>query len=294
MTNRKIMFEIILLGIAGLITVGLSIKNIIENSEKEAKLKNVQTDLINKQDLLINLQNNHSEELKTKSDEIIRLQKLLQDKNDTQLELMDRMNNPIPESIKLVFNSNVEISNNELEKLKSTFTSNPNLNNYLPFDSKLIVPEFKQINSFKNLYIRISIVFEKNEKRMEMIFERGPLNLHGYNTDQIDNSFMLSYSSQQSNVIFNGFWLKSNKIIINYKSPSLKDFYNSKTIIKYEFGNPYQVQVGSRTPSIAYLMSNENDLKLNIKTITLHHDNYKINIENLKKINSKSFDGLWK
>jgi len=293
MINKKIMFEIILLGIAGLITVGLSIKNIIENSEKETQLKNTQKDLINKQNLLINLQNNHSEELKTKSDEIIRLQNLLQEKNDIQLELIDRINTPIPESLELVFNSTLKIPDNELKKIKNTFATNPNLSNYLPFDSKLINQEFENVDSFKNIFFSLDVTFEKNGKKMNIIFKRGPLSLHGYNIAQTTNCFILSYSSEKSNINFDAISIESNKITTNYKSPSLKDFYNSKITFTYDFASPYQIQSGSAPPSIFYISDKKNSLKLNFKLLTLHHKNYIINIENLKKIGPKSFEGFW-
>ncbi|WP_192501560.1 hypothetical protein [Flavobacterium sp. PL002] len=287
------MFEIILLGIAGLITIGLSIKNIIENSDKELKLKKVQTDLISKQDMLINLQNTHSNELKNKSDEIIRLQNLLQEKNNTQLELMDRMNSPIPEFIDLVFNSTLEIPDKEFEKLKKTFVSNPNLSNLLPFDSKLINQEFENIDSFKNIYFSLDVTFDKNGKKMNINFKRGPLSLYGYNTAYTINSFILSYSSEESKIKFNTISLKSNEITTNYKSPSLEDFINSKVTIRYHFGFPYKMHVGNVPSSPFYISNRENNLRLNFNSINLNHKNYNINIKNLKKIDSKSFEGIW-
>lgn len=89
MKKRKQMWEIILVSLAGLITIGLSINSIIKSNKQERELKTKQESLnvaqnkiIEGQASIIQLQDKHSKELKDKTDEVIGLQNKLQEKSD--------------------------------------------------------------------------------------------------------------------------------------------------------------------------------------------------------------------
>src|ERR1035437_6075059 len=111
-TNKKMM-DIILIIIVGLITTWLSIGSFIKDRKLEDanRLLSSKQDLLSsKQDLITNLQREHKIELKEKTDEIIRLQGILQEKSDVQLKNIQKLQNPIPETLGISFSSTLNLS----------------------------------------------------------------------------------------------------------------------------------------------------------------------------------------
>lgn len=295
MKNKKMIMQIIFILIAGLCTVGLSIYSVLESSKKEVELKNTQSELKGRQDFLIELQEKYAKELKEKTDKVIELQKLLQGKSDLQLSDLDRLKNPIPDVLDISFNTSLELDDNEIFQIIDIIKkTKPNHDNLLPIDVERTNLCFEKINSFKNIHLRITIKFIKADKEMSIFFNRAPLNLYGYNTTNTINSFTLYMNSigDRSIVRFNGLSLDSEKITTNYKSPSIRDFENSKILITYEFSYPELFMIGGKQIS-RYVSSNKFNINLNLETLILSDSNYKIEISGIKKIERNNFEGYW-
>ena len=288
-------FQIIFILIAALCTVGLSIYSVLETSKKETELSKTQSELNDRQDLLIELQEKHAEELKEKTDKVIELQKLLQGKSDLQLSDLDRLKNPLPESLDISFNTSLELVETEISQIENIISiTRPNHDNLLPIDVKLTNDSFEKINCFKNIYFSLTITFIKGEKEMMISFNRAPLNLYGYNTTNTINSFKLyMYSmADRKKVRFNGLLLRSEKITTNCKSPSLRDFENSNILITYDFSYPELFNIGGKSIS-TYMSNNKFNIILNIETLSLDNPNYTIEISGIKKIERNKFEGKW-
>lgn len=287
--------QIIFILIAALCTVGLSIYSVWETSKKEKELSKTQLELKDRQDLLIELQEKHAEELKEKTDNVIELQKLLQGKSDLQLIDLDRLKNPIPETLEMSFNSSLELGETEILQIKDIISrTRSKHDNLLPIDVELTNESFEKINCFKNIYLRFIITFIKDDKEMTISFNRAPLSLYGYNTTNTVNSFTLYMFSKGDleMVRFDGLLLRSEKITTNSKSPSLRDYENSNIFITYDFSYPELFNIGGN-PISRYVSNNKFNIILNIETFRLTDPNYTIEISDIKKIESNKFEGKW-
>jgi hypothetical protein len=211
------MILIILTCIAGLITIGISVVSIIERNQKEKELKETQAKLITKQDYLIELQNKYSSVLQEKTNEIIKLQSLLRDNSESQLKQLDRINNPVPEKLEIFFSSKIEMLPLEISQIKEivNLKSATHSGNLLPFDSNQTNEGFERISKFKNIYFRLIIAFHKDGKKMEVIFNKGPLDIFGYNTRNSKNSFTLAFLEDKSAVTFDGSLIETSDITTN-------------------------------------------------------------------------------
>ena len=282
--NNKMM-DIILIIIVGLITTWLSIGSHKKDTkiEEANKLLNSKQDLLNsKQDLITNLQ-----------DEIIRLQGILQEKSDLQLKNIQKLQNPIPETLGIQFTSTLNLSKKEIEDIKAVVKSiNSKNGNLFPFESNQTNEGFEKINCFKNLHLRLIITFQKDEKNMKIVFNRGPLNLMGYNTNGTLNSFTLYIDDIKNVMRFDGLLIESESITTNYISPSILDFENSKVKIYYDFSFPTTMVFGS-LPTNTYISNNREYLLLNIESLSLSNKKLSINIANLKQVDSHNFEGNW-
>lgn len=287
------MIETICYIIVGIITIGLSINSGI----KERELRKANDSLASSQGILVDLykkQIEHAAELNEKQNEIIRLQKVLQGKSDFQSTNIDRLKNPIPESLEITFTSTIELSKSEIEQIGDILRPvSKTHGNLLPFNTDRTNAGFEKINSFKNIFLRLEIAFHNGDKILTIMFNKGPLNLQGYNTPNTKNAFILAYQDDKSIVMFHGFALETSDITTNYKSPSFLDFENSKVSISYEFSFPVLRQIGS-IPSISYMSTNQNYLNLNIESVALRSKKLTMNISNLKRVGSHNYEGIWK
>ena len=279
------MMDIILIIIVGLITTWLSIGSHKKDMKLEEtnKLLNSKQDLLNsKQDLITNLQ-----------DEIIRLQGILQEKSDLQLKNIQKLQNPIPETLGISFSSTLNLSNKEFEDIETIVKSvNSKYGNLFPFESNISNEGFDKINSFKNLHFRLMITFQKDNKNMKIVFNRAPVNLMGYNSRGTLNIFTLYINDIKKVMKFDGSLIESESITTNYISPSILDFANSKVKIYYDFSFPTTMVFGS-LPTKTYISNNREYLTLNIESLSLSNKKLLINITNLKRVDSHNFEGDW-
>ena len=300
MKSSKLMIEIIFISLAGLITVGLSVNSLLKSDKQESQLKEKQNQLsaaqesiITNQTALINLQEKHSKELKDKSDEVIRLQGLLQDKSDVQLKVLDRIKNPIPESLNIMFSASLVLSKDEFSKILAISKMKfPERGNLLPFDYNKTNDAFDKINALKDVSFNLTIFFEKDGKLLKVLLKRLPIAFLGYNANNSNNAIVMSIQESSEKILFEGFLLETKDITTNYKTPSLLDFNGSKVKITYDFFYPQLKQIGS-IPSKMYVGDNREYVTLDLQSVSLLHKNYSIDIKGLKKIDSHTFESIW-
>lgn len=295
------MLEIAFIILAGLVTIYLSVNSVVKSERQEKELKSAQKDLleaqkvtIDKQDLLFKLQERYAIESKEKSDEIVRLQKLLNERSESQLAALNNLKNPLPDNLEITFLASLQLSKKEFAEIEKIIKQvRINGGNTLPIITDKTNESFEKINAFKNIAFELTIRFEKDDKNWTTSIYRAPLALLGYTTSSHNNSFLLVINEEKSRIDFDGFSLSSDKIISNYKSPSLLDFKNSKVSISYKFFYPINLQVGN-IPSSNYWGAKQDYILLTMQSLTLKHKNYSIEVENLKRVASHEFTGTWR
>jgi len=302
MKKRKIMWELILVSLAGFITVGLSVNSIIKSKRQENELKakqdslnEAQKKIINGQNSIIQLQEKYSNELKQKTDDVIKLQMLLQDKSDKQLGEIERINNPIPENVELYFEAYFELTKiekieiNDIIKQKNIFGIGDFL---LPFDFNKTNKSFEKINSLKDVAFGITIIFEKNGKKLQISLQKTPIALSGYHV--LNKPEYFSATAKKNEIIFNCLYILTNDIRTNYKTNSILDFINSDVKVNYQFTYPFDYEIGHPKSKLYGVGRDQRTfLTLNFKSLKLRSKNLMIDITKLSKINNLSFHGRW-
>ncbi|MGN6298437.1 MAG: hypothetical protein ACTHM7_16720 [Ginsengibacter sp.] len=300
MKKRNQMVEILFVTLAGLITIGLSVNSILKSKrqenelrEKQNQLDSAQKAIIEKQNSLINLQELHAQQLKDKSDEVIQLQKKLQEKSDIQLEEIYKIKNPIPSDLDITLMSSLVLTKDEFEKLDSIAKLKyPVRGNLLPFDFNTTNDAFEKINAFKNVAFRLVIVFEKDGKILRVELKRTPALFVGYNASGYFNAFLATTDEKSDRVRFNGLNLETNDITTNYSGPSMSDFAGSNVKISYFFSYPHIMQNG-KLRSTVYVEEKPEYITLDLESVVLRYKNYSIRLEGLKKIDSHTFETIW-
>lgn len=244
MKNKKLMWEIIFITMAGLVTIGLSINSILKSDKQETELKakqdaliNAQQQIIEKQNSLAGLQEIHSKEIKDKSDEVIRLQKLLQEKSDFQLKEINRIKNPVPTKLGVTFSTTLNISNKEFDEIYSAMMQvRPTRSNQLPLDFNVTNAGVEKINAFKDMSLQVNIVFQNGDKKMSISI-KPPLRYNGYNVAFTSKNAMLLFikKEEEKTIGFDGLDIETEDIKCNYLSPSLTDFTNADVTVTFEF-----------------------------------------------------------
>lgn len=275
MKNRRQMTEIILLCLSAIITVGLSINTIIQSNKKEKELNNKQEELLFTQ-----------KKVSDQSEEIISLQKKLQKKSDIQIDNLIKLNNPIPNELKLTFFSKIQVTKAELEILSNISKSNGNL---LPSSSE--DTGIDRIDKLKNVQFIIDVTFKKGTKELKVKFSQAPFQFMGYSTGKMKSVGTLITSEKE--LSFYAINLLTSDIKTNYSSPSLVDFYGSEVTATLTFAFPKPSRNGGRYINL-YLVEIQNQIPLSLESISLETNQHTITIDNFKKLNGNSFIANWK
>nr|WP_294991567.1 hypothetical protein [uncultured Sediminibacterium sp.] len=293
------MWEIIFVTMAGLVTIGLSINSILKSERQEIELKTkqdalikAQQQIIEKQNFLADLQDIHSKEIKGKSDEVIRLQGLLQEKSDVQLNEINRIKNPIPTKLGVTFSTTLNISDKEFDEIYNAMMQvRPTRANQLPVDFNVTNAGVEKINAFKDMSLSVRIVFQNEDKSMAITI-KPPLRYNGYNIAFASkNALMLFIKREEEKTIgFDGFDIETEDIKCNYLSPSLADFMNADVTVTFDFFFPQPIQVGSIV-SKAYTFNRSIPIELSLEQIHLSHNNFNLAIGNFKKTKPNTFKG---
>lgn len=299
MKPSKLMIEITFILLAGFITVGLSINSLLKSNRQENELKlkqeeldKAQRQIIEKQNSLIEFQKNSSEELKAKSNEVIQLQGLLQDKSDSQLNELTRIQNPIPDKLKITFASELILDAQQFKEINNALKLvRPHGGNHLPVDFNISNRGVDKINSLKDINFRLTINFLNGNKKMSIILNQIP-QYSGYNTSNTNDVFMLSAQEEKQEIAFHGLFLTTDKISCNYQSPSLLDFKDAEVKINVDFSYP-QVLLMGNVPTKFYTV-NPNLNKINLSSVILYDRNYMIELTDIKKVSDNTFETKFK
>lgn len=290
------MWEIILVFLAGLITVGLSINSIIKSNNKEKELKakqdsltEAQNKIIQGQTSIIQLQDKYYKEIQNKSDEVIGLQKMLQGNSKTQLDEISKIRNPIPESLNVLFTAIIDLRQEEINAvrdiIKEKYSDGRGL---LPVDFMSTNVAFDKMNAFKDIGFEIKILIENQDKHLQILLTQTPMLFTGYNTTAIWSAFTMQL--RDNDISITCLDVPTNNIKSNYQTPSLSDFSHSKVLITYNFFYPNSIKIGSHLTK-TYMARDKEYITLNMKNISLRHKNYSIEIRSLKRIDSHTFEG---
>ena len=275
-------WDILLVVLAGAFAIGISVRSIISTNEKDKKL-----DSVNK------LNDANQKKLKEQTETIAALQKQIIEKSDLQILSLKRVSNPIPQSMDFTFSFLLELSDIEKEQVWEVI--NPLIKthgNLLPIDTQISNGGIEKINLFKNIHLRINIKFQKDGKEMTISLNRGPMDLFGYNTQISSNTYTLYIDNTNHNVKLDGLFLTANEISTNYRGPSLLDFENSNVEISYEFAYPTILNVSGK-PMNRYVFSHPEILSLELKSIIFYIKQQHYEISNLSRIDSNKFAGKW-
>ncbi len=262
MPKRKILTEIILICLGGVITVGLSVNSLIKQQKQEKELKESQSNLISaqkeiiqKQDSFSQLQKQYSESLNEKSNTIIELQEKLQEKTDSQLREINKLKNPIPNKLHISFKSNLVLTDSEFKRIRDN-TTNPG--NLLPSNKDNV--HIHKVNKIRNLGISFLIEFINNNKVMSIKLNKTPIPFTYFNSQSLEDSFLLTINDQETKITFIANKIETDDISTNYSPPTLLDFKKAKVTIKYNFWYPFNAKINGTQNKLMYMENHENDI----------------------------------
>jgi len=287
--------EIILVALAGLITVGLSIKSIIssnkqqqELNEKQKQLFDAQQLIINKQETLNIMQSSYSRDLQAKSDRIIELQHELRIKSNEQLDVLDHIKNPIPNDVGLSLVSIIQMDDDEIDGLEIGLQQQQfKGNNLLPLETNLQNRGIQKMNLLKDASFSLSVQLISGNKQLTIRYELNPLPLVGFNATGVRGAFHCAMINRA--VTFESINVKATLVEANYSSASLADFANCNVQIYYNFSFPKIYGVGNY-PTKLYLVQNEK-MALSIKDLNLYLNGRVIDIKEIKLLNGNNYSG---
>lgn len=273
-------FEIILILLGGIFTLSLSVKAVIDNKDQEEETKKYQK---SSEDLQQKL-NHKADELKQKTDEIIRLNEELRIQSDSHSLDLKRMTKPIPEKIVANFYMLLDLPENELEAVAVFFENNRNSNiitaghggNKSEMLSQLLV---------SSITINLTMGGEKARK-IELLYSQQPIRFsNGLRSG--NGEFTLSFKRDLKKVSFDGWFLDS--YACNSNSHTLYDFENFKVTFSCQFGTPENVFGQQR------YISNGNHLvkieSLNLQFYLGNMNGFQFSVPKLDNIDVNKFQG---
>jgi hypothetical protein len=278
---KAILPEIILITIAGSITILLSIHSLLKSEKQEQELKETQKELKQKQDFIIRLQKEISENAK----EMNALQKQLYQDSKSQLLDMQRLKHPVPESFKVLLEAEIVMTTQEIEELVAAVQAQRGLKgNQLPVDlPNMSSAGVNKMNLFKDIGLEMNIIFTKGDKNMRVRLKRIPMQFSGYHSPSLgNNNFILFYNAGDSplRIKLNGLFLQTNEIAFNYASPSMVDFDEGEVIVRYQFFFPKMMMMGSL--STKQYLGEKNVVLLKLCKLRLDSNNFNIELKDIQ------------
>ena len=278
--ENKTKMEIILVAMSGLVTLGLSINAILVANEKDVKLKQ-------EQNLSRELQNKHSSEIQAKSDQIIELQRQLQEKSNQQLSELNRIKNPIGEDIGISLESYLILEKSEIDDIRTALSKQQNPGgNHLPITTSFKGKGIEKVNLLKDAGFSLTIKLSSGSRQLLITYFASPVPIDGQVSG---NRGLFILALVENDVHFTSINFKANSFKANYSSPSLVDFENSDAEISYGYSYPQLYNTGDNVTK--RYVENNNILQLDIKSLTLFLNGQSVKIENLKKIDMNRYTG---
>lgn len=161
MKKKKMIIEITLIVIAGLITLYVSVSSIVKAEKQEEELKENQKRLNEKSDTIIALQTKMQE----KSEKVIKLQNRLIQNSISQIDNINKLRNPAPAEVRISFQSELIIPKEELVQISQALRSRGNNSNLLPADFTDENEGIKRIKILKDILFTLNIKFISEIKK---------------------------------------------------------------------------------------------------------------------------------
>lgn len=267
-------------------------KEIIANTkEQNTRLKEDLNLIKNERDSLSKILAERDERIKVQNENILELSNKLFEKSDTQLREIDRIRNPIPEKVSVFFEANFDLTKKEVDDINNIIREHdPSRGNLLPFDYNKPNSAFDKMNALRDLGIQINITLEKEGKTLSFVLKQMPMLFAGYHHGTTFNTFLVA--AQDDNITLSCLDISTSEISSSDKSPSILNFKNSKVKVTYEFFYPKNMRIGNGLSKM-YMAENRDYITFNFRNITLRDKNYSINIRNLVRKDSHTYEGVW-
>lgn len=291
MSKQKLKkMEILLIIAAGIVPVISAIYSLSLRSKKDIEMIEMQR---NFESETYRLHENHSAEIKEKTDTITRLQNELKQKQDEQITNLKRLGTPISNVANVTFVTQINVPENEfLQFMEDIKNSNIHTGNLLPANIPSTTAIGQKTDQFKDILIKLTLSIKNRKGASISYMKSGVAQLMGLNEKNQNDTYILSYREDLKTIKLTAI---SKEMYINsptHINLSMMDFENADIEFTIEFFLPIALKVGQQ---IQQQYRHEKDfLDLKIEQLRITFEGYRdVDITNIQKTKNSSFTGKY-